>query len=150
MLARELKYYPEEQIKTKEDRKKRIEQAKKIQKKNNSLVKLFYLCLPIMITGICIFILFRYVNISQVRQEITSLEYEKTELEKTKINLMGNLESLKSSPKIAEQAKYKLGMDYPTKDQIVYISVGDGSTKSETKKSTNPIDLIIGKIGNLF
>lgn len=150
MLARELKYYPEEQLEISDERKKRIKRGKAIQKKNNSLVKLIFLCLPIMIATICIFILFRYVNITQVRQEITSLEYEKTELEKNKINLAGDLESLKSSPKIAEQAKYNLGMDYPTTDQVVYVTINDSSTDSKDKKSKNPLDLILAKIGNLF
>lgn len=95
-------------------------------------------------------ILFRYVNITQVRQEITALEYQKEELEKNKINLIGDLESLKSSPKIAEQAKEKLGMDYPTKDQVVYVNLNEGLNKSETVKKSNPINLIMSKIGNLF
>lgn len=149
MLAKELKYYPEEQSKISEERKRRIEKARKVQKKNNGLIKLCYLCLPIIIASICIFILFRYVNITQVRQEITALEYEKTELEKNKINLMGNLESLKSSPKIVDQAKTKLGMDYPESHQVVYIKVVDG-TNTEIKGKSNPLDLIFGKIGDLF
>lgn len=149
MLARELKYYPEEPLEISEERKKRIKRARVVQKKNNSLVKLVYLCAPIIIAALCIFILFRYVNITQVRQEITNLEYEKAELEKNKINLMGDLESLKSSPKIAEQAKNKLGMDYPESDQVVYVKVADGSN-SQAKQTTNPLDLIFGKIGDLF
>lgn len=150
MLARKLEYYPEEQVQAKEQRKKRIEQAKKAQKKNNSLIKMFFLTIPVLITGVCIFILFRYVNITQVRQEITSLEIEKVELEKTKINLIGDLESMKSSPMIAEQAKYKLGMDYPTKDQIVYIGIGDSQGESLAEEKNNALDLIMAKIGNLF
>lgn len=151
MLARELKYYPEQQIEIKEKRRKRIKRSKAIQKKNNSLIKLFCLFVPIMLSGICIFILFRYVNITSVRQQITELEYEKAELEKTKINLIGDLESLKSSPKIAEEAKIKLGMDYPSKDQIVYVSVdNDLNDLVINKKSSNPFNLIISKIGNLF
>ncbi len=150
MLARKLEYYPEEQVQAKEQRKKRIEQAKKAQKKNNSLIKMFFLTIPVLIAGVCIFILFRYVNITQVRQEITSLEIEKVELEKTKINLIGDLESMKSSPMIAEQAKYKLGMDYPTKDQIVYIGIGDSQGESLAEEKNNALDLIMAKIGNLF
>lgn len=150
MLARELKYYPEEQTEISEERKRRIKRARAIQKRNNSLVKLFFLCAPIMIATICVFILFRYVNITQVRGEITNLEYEKAELEKTRINLVGDLESLKSSPKIAEEAKNKLGMDYPSEDQVVYVRVKDNPSDREDKLSKNPLDLILAKIGNLF
>ncbi len=150
MLARELKHHPEEEVKIDEDRKKRIKKAREAQKKKNSILKLFSLFIPIVITGICVSILFRYVNITQVRQEITALEYQKEELEKNKINLIGDLESLKSSPKIAEQAKEKLGMDYPTKDQVVYVNLNEGLNKSETVKKSNPINLIMSKIGNLF
>ncbi len=150
MLARELKYYPEKQLNVIEERNKKIKRAQAVQKKNNSLVKIFYLCVPIMICGICLFILFGYVNITQVRQEITKLEYEKSELEKNKINLIGDLESLKSSPNIAEQAKYKLGMDYPTKDQVVYVTVDYASSNAKDEKTSNSLNLIISKIGNFF
>lgn len=150
MLAKKLKYYPEDQVEINEERQKRIKKAKTIQKKRNSLLKIFSLFVPILITGICVSILFRYVNITQVRQEITNLEYEREELEKNKINLIGDLESLKSSPKIAEQAKNKLGMDYPEKDQVVYVNVNDKSSKSQVDKKANSLDLILGKIGSLF
>ncbi len=147
MPARELKYYHEDQLKINEERKKRIKNSRAAQKKKNSLVKLVYLLAPIMIAGICMLVLFRYVNITQVREDITNLENEIAELEKNKINLMGDLESLKSSPKIVEQAKNKLGMDYPESKQIVYIKVND-SLIGESDKKSNPLDLILGRNGD--
>lgn len=147
MPARKFKYYQEDQLKINEERKRRIKKTRAAQKKNNSLVKLFYLFVPIMIAGICMLVLFRYVNITQVREDITNLENEKTELEKNKINLMGDLESLKSSPKIVEQAKNKLGMDYPENSQVVYIKVND-NTISESDQKSNPLDLILGRNGD--
>lgn len=149
MLARDLKYYPEDQVEMNEKRKRRVKKSRALQKKNNSLVKLIYLFVPIMIAGVCMFVLFRYVNITQVREDITNLEYEKSELEKNKINLMGDLEGLKSSPKIVEQAKNKLGMDYPENDQVVYLKVSD-SPSTESNQKSNPLDLLLGKIGDLF
>lgn len=150
MLAKKENKHPDEQFEIDEERKKKTKNAIAMQKKRNSILKIRYLFVPIVIAGICVSVLFRYVNITQVRQEITSLEYEKEELEKNKINLIGDLESLKSSPKIAEKAKEKLGMDYPTKDQLVYITVEDGLNKSEVVEKSNPIDLILGMLGNLF
>lgn len=150
MLAKKENKHPDEQFEIDEERKKKTKNAIAMQKKRNSILKIRYLFVPIVIAGICVSVLFRYVNITQVRQEITNLEYEKEELEKNKINLIGDLESLKSSPKIAEKAKEKLGMDYPTKDQLVYITVEDGLNKSEVVEKSNPIDLILGMLGNLF
>lgn len=150
MLAKKIKKHPDKQFEIDKEQNKKISKAIALQKQRNSILKIRYLFVPIVIAGICVSVLFRYVNITQVRQEITNLEYEKEELEKNKINLIGDLESLKSSPKIAEKAKEKLGMDYPTKDQLVYITVEDGLNKSEVVKKSNPIDLILGMIGNLF
>lgn len=150
MPAREFKYDPEDQVEIIENRKKRIRKARKKQNKKNSVLKIFSLFIPILITGICVSILFRYVNITEVRQEITGLEYQKEELEKSRVNLIGDLESLKSSPKIAQQAKEKLGMDYPTKDQIVHITVNGSQNKAKIAKKSNPVNLMIDKIGNLF
>src|SRR5699024_3376059 len=88
-----------------------------------------------MICAICLLILFRYVDITSVRQDITNLQNEKVELEKTKINLIGDLEGIKSSKKIAEDAIMKLGMNYPNPDQIVYISVNENIAGGKAKNN---------------
>lgn len=151
MLARELKYYPENEFEIKESREKRIKRSKAIQKKNNSMLKLFCMSVPLIISAICISILFRYVDITAVRTEITQLESQIVDLEKTKINLIGEMEGLKSSYKISQIAKSQLGMDYPTENQIVYVSVNeDLNEKTQKDDSKKPLDSLISMIGNLF
>src|SRR5690554_12334 len=74
---------------------------------------------------LALFILYRYANITKIRLEITELEKQKIELEKEKENLVGELEAIKSSSKIEEDAIIKLGMDYPTEDQVVYVDIDE-------------------------
>lgn len=150
--ARELSYYPLEELETNRRPEKHGRKSKKIKKRNNSGIKILFLFFPVMICTICLLILFRYVNITSVRNELTILENQKIELEKTKINLMGDLEGIKSSKKIAEDATMKLGMDYPTPEQIRYISVNQGNEnigKEETKNNTG-LRKFFSIFGNLF
>lgn len=133
--ARELSYYPAEELEDNKRVRKQRSKSKKIKKKNNSGVKIIFLFLPLMICSICLLILFRYVDITSVRQDITNLQNEKVELEKTKTNLIGDLEGIKSSKKIAEDAIMKLGMNYPNPDQIVYISVNENIAGGKAKNN---------------
>src|SRR5690606_21203985 len=106
---------------------KRKNTQKAIKRKNKSKVLFkvacFFSALLLMITSL--FILLRYANITKMRMEVTELEKRKTELEKIKIDLAADLEGVKNSLKISEEAIYKLGMSYPGEDQIVYVSVDD-------------------------
>lgn len=125
LVARaELNYYPEENLKINEKTRKRVVKKKK---KSNSLSKLMSISIATIILLTSLFILFRYAKISATRLEITQLERQKNELEKDKMDLIANLEELKSSRKIVEDARYKLGMDYPAEGQIVYISVEENT-----------------------
>lgn len=148
--ARELSYYPVEELEENKNTTKKIKRPKKVQKKNTSSLKLLFLFFPVMISAICLLILFRYVNITSVRQEITKLENQKVELEKTKINLIGDLEGIKSSKKIAEDAMLKLGMDYPKPEQIVYVSVNENAPTEQEAKSNNRLKRVFSIVGNLF
>ena len=106
LLAREFSYYPEETIEVKKKHRKKKERKKK---NNNSILKLFALTIPFVLLGISLLILSRYANITSIRQEPTKLEREKVELEKIKMNLIADLEGIKSSAKIEEDAITKLG-----------------------------------------
>ncbi|NMB26742.1 MAG: hypothetical protein GX987_01655 [Tissierellia bacterium] len=126
-------YYPD-QVDAEYERPKRTYKRKK--KKAKVSYKLFAIGLAIIGLILSLFILYRYANITKVRQEITELERQKIELEKEKEHLTTELESIKSSSKIEEEAIIKLGMDYPTEDQIIYINVKDMDIEKEinTKK----------------
>ncbi|NLK43174.1 MAG: hypothetical protein GX300_02130 [Tissierellia bacterium] len=148
MLAREFSYYPEETLEVKKKvRKKAISKKKQ----NNSLLKLFVLTIPFVILGISLLILSRYANITTIRQELTELEREKVELEKVRMNLIADLEGIKSSAKIEEDAITKLGMNYPTEDQVVYISVNYNTIENEEKITLGGrFSKILSFVSNLF
>ncbi|MBC8590717.1 septum formation initiator family protein [Wansuia hejianensis] len=146
----ELNYYPEEVSEKKiiENNKKNIK--KKSNKKDNKakvIFKLACISVTVVILLVSLFILYRYENISKMRMEVNKLEKDKLELERTKSVLVTELEELKSSLKITEDAKYKLGMSYPQESQIVYVSVDDVKTES-TK--TNGIFSQFNKVFGLF
>lgn len=151
LVAKELSYYPTETLKVKEKPRTDIRKTQVKKKKNNSFTKLVILSIPIAIVGIALFILFRYTDITAVRQEITKLEKQKVELEKTKLDLVAELEGIKSSVKIAEEAITKLGMDYPTEGQIVYITVNDNEIQNAEQPSIGKqIRKVFSMVTNLF
>lgn len=131
MLAKaELNYYPEEILEKpyiERPRKPNRKRKKRARKKPsiNILFKFALLFCVGIIMFTSLFILLRYARITELRMNVTKLEREKIELEKTKSNLIGELEDIKSSLKIAEDAAYKLGMSYPEEGQVVYVSIED-------------------------
>lgn len=149
LLAREFSYYPEETFEVQEKQRKKVVRKKK----NNSVLKLFLLTIPFIILSISLLILSGYAKITTIRQELTELEREKVELEKTKMNLIADLEGIKSSGKIEEDAITKLGMDYPNDDQIVYITVNvneDPIEQEEKLTLGGRLGKILGIVSNLF
>ena len=135
VTKKELDYYYPDQVDVEYERPKRSKRTHK-KKKSKVSYKLFAIGLAMIGLILSLFILYRYANITKVRQEITELERQKFELEREKEDLITELESIKSSSKIEEEAMIKLGMSYPTEDQIVYINVGDMVMEEEinTKK----------------
>lgn len=131
LVARaELNYYPEEKVEVK---KRKISSKKK---KSYVLEKTLFMFIATMLLLIGLFILIGYANITATRLEITKLEKYKVELEKNKMDLIADLEEIKSSARISEDAMYKLGMDYPSSDQIVYISINEETYENDEHIST--------------
>ncbi|MGO1469105.1 MAG: hypothetical protein ACTHW2_03690 [Tissierella sp.] len=115
----------------KEEERKIIKKNRAIRRrrKQKMLFKLSCIFFATMLTITSLFILRGYSNISEIRMNITNLERRKNELEQTKNSMVSELEEAKSSIKISEEAMYKLSMDYPSKDQVVYLSL-DGSKET--------------------
>jgi cell division protein FtsL len=150
LVARsELSYYPIETLEVKEKPIKEIK--KSTNRKKSCIPKLVYLAFPVVILGISLSVLFGYAKITAVRLDITKLESQKVELEKTKQDLIADLEGVKSSVKITEDAILKLGMNYPTEGQIVYISVNENSGEKIEKASIGRnLIKIFSMVTNLF
>lgn len=66
-----------------------------------------------------------YSQVAGLDREILRQKAEIEELNKTKTTIVGDIKAVKSSAQIAEEAMYKLGMVYPSEDQIVYIDSGE-------------------------
>lgn len=157
LVARsELSYYPEAELELQQKQsrpRKKINKKRKLkQNKVNSSVKLMYIFMAIIFLGVCLLILTRYADITSVRTSITQLEREKVELEKIKLDLIGELEGIKSSGQIAEDAILKLGMDYPTDGQTAYITVKDKSMDNIIEKLSikEQIERVLSQVASLF
>lgn len=162
MLARkaELYYYPEEIYEDPRKKDLKNDQNKKNNKKNkknsklNAGVKILCLFSGLLILGISLFILIRYANITKMRMELTQIERQIVELEKTKLDLVAELEGIKSSQDIIDQAIHKLGMNYPKEDQIAYVSVKpmdpnlDDSLGNKTRETNT--EKVFSLISTLF
>ena len=85
------------------------------------------LCFCLLFFAACSlgFMLYFYAQIAGVNRLIREQELSLQEKEKTSLSLVGENEGLKSSSEIANDARYKLGMVYPSEGQIVYIDVHD-------------------------
>lgn len=141
MEARQLDYYDfyeEKDYKQDLRHKKSEERVKRMRKKEKAslalLRLLIFTCLIIAsITGL--FIVRGLANINKVQHDIIVLENKKKELLKEKSELYTEIEAIKASSQIQDEARFKLGMIYPEENQIVYISVGDSTIKGNEKKS---------------
>lgn len=151
VAKKELDYYYPEQVNTQDERPKRVGKSRK--KKSRAASKLLIIGVAIFGLVLSLFILYRYANITKIRGEITELEKQKLELEKEKEHLIAELEGIKSSSKIEEDAVVKLGMDYPTEEQIVYMDVNDFNFEDKKditngfffkKQLTNFLNLVLG------
>lgn len=116
--------------------KVRIKRKRNVKKTNNNNTKnkLKLFTSAIIVLLLCMLVLLRYAKITQVRLEITNLQNEKIELKKEREDLKAELDRVKNSIKIEEDAKTKLGMDYPSEDQIAYVFVDDNIDNEEVAK----------------
>lgn len=111
-------------------------------KKSNALVKMKAFGLALFTLIVCLGVLFGYAQITQIKMEVTKLDKEITELKKHKTDISLELEKIKESGWIEQEAEAKLGMSYPTDEQIVYISVEDNSVQNDKNEEQNGKDRI--------
>ncbi len=151
----ELNYYPEYAYEEEYQKRKNTKQTpKKAPKKNNKynlLIKLICLLIAIIILSISLFILFRYASITKVRMEVTELERQKVELEKYKLNLIADLEGVKSSLSISQDAMNKLGMSYPKEGQVMYVSLAEPAVEvNESIGVAEKLNNVLSMFSGLF
>lgn len=126
-------------------------QIYKKNKKNTSKANLKMKCIftAIILLSLSLTILNRYATISRMRMDLNKLETRRTELQREKIDLNGQLEGIKSQYRIGEEAGYSLGMSYPNEGQVVYINVNSIETL-EKGKSNNILGNIMNNFSKIF
>ncbi len=108
-------------------------EAKKIKKSKSKLkIKAFGFALLTLI--VCLGVLFGYAQITQIKMEVSKLDKEIAQLKKHKIDISLDLERIKESGWIETEAEARLGMMYPTDEQIVYVSVIDRDTSNNLEE----------------
>lgn len=145
----ELEYYNDNLY---ESRNKRVKKPVKATQKNKNykvLYKMLFLGISVVGLALSLFILFRYANITKMKLEITEMQQHKLQLEKEKEDLMAELEAIKSLTRIEEEALVKLGMDYPTEDQVVYVSVDDLPLNEEEDTESVEEYNVLGQLKNI-
>lgn len=154
LVARaEYNYYPEEVTEERAPNKKHKTNKKAHSRKRQrqkSKLRLFTLGFCIFTMAFGLFILFGYANISRVNFEINELQTIKNQLESEKSSLIADLEGIKATRKIADEAMYKLGMVYPKESQLVYISVNELNEPADEIMARNSIFGGINRVLGLF
>ena len=123
VAKKELDYYYPDQIDIEEEKVRRVKSKKK--RKSKVVTKASVISIAIIGLILCLYILYGYTRITSMRLGITELEKKRIGLEREREDLIAELEGIKSSSKIEEEAVTKLGMDYPVEDQVVYLDVKD-------------------------
>lgn len=132
--------------------KKEIEIKKRVHKRHVHVVnKGMYVFIAIIILFTSLFILGGYAKITSVRVEISKLENSASDLIKLKKDLAGNLEGLKNTTVISEQARNNLGMIYPEDGQVEYVSINE-QVKADSYKLTlnDKVKSVLGIFSSLF
>lgn len=129
-------------------RRKKNNKRSKPKRKSNGYGTMLII---IITASIILFFLSGYAKITAIRTDINEMETLKSNLEKKQTNLKAELEGIKSSEAIIEEANLKLGMNHPSKDQILYVSINqEEKDKSFISKFKENFSNGLIKIQSLF
>lgn len=151
MLVNQKEYhdYYQEEIKTiiEKEEQRRVKKKKKAKSSSKFAAIIF----AIIVLTLSIYILNGYSVITKMKLEILELNNQKYELERDREDLIAELEAIKNSVKIEENAKIKLGMDYPKEDQLVYLTIEEFNESKEiesklsiSEQFKNIFNLVLG------
>lgn len=97
--------------------------ANKQPRKNKANIKLSILLYSAVIVFMCIYLLSRYAKTTKLQMEVIEKEQKIAELTEEKSKLDLELEEIKDSGWIEEQAKVRMNMRKANKDQIIYLDI---------------------------
>ncbi|MFZ5965854.1 MAG: hypothetical protein ACOYVK_01570 [Bacillota bacterium] len=147
MLVAQRKYYDytyekntaeqnQEKIKTKE-KKRKVSVFQKLQ--------VFF---SVSILGaLCIGVLLGYVQVTETKYRLHNMENEMKQLENQIENLKVKVEMVKRSDLVEEKAKNLLGMQYPTKEQMIFLTIPNVETEGISDKELELAEVAKGKTG---
>jgi cell division protein FtsL len=132
-------YYVSGNLAYKEDITREPQQLKHRGKSYNKRWKPLMLVFLSLI--MCCFIIMRYTQAVSINHEINTLKKELAQLERENELLNVDLMYKKDLTYIEEYAKEKLGMDYPVKEQIVYVQVPENDVVDTNREvaSAEPV-----------
>ncbi len=81
----------------------------------------------VIVASLCVAILLGYVSLTETKYRVHALETEIRQLEGQIENYRVQAETFKKSTIVEERAIVELGMQYPTKNQMVYLNIDNAA-----------------------
>lgn len=128
-------------------------------RKSNFSLKLKLFGIALLTLFVCLGVLIRYAQMTQIKMEVTKLDKEISELSKHKTDISLELEKIKESGWIEKEAESRLGMVYPTNEQVVFVSVNlNNEIDNNIAKEEKTVELgifklftsAVNKLANMF
>ncbi len=97
--------------------------------------------ISIMICGISAWTFYLRTTMGNLDREIQLQEESLMDLEKTRKDLASKIDGIRSSETVINRARFRLGMNYPEDEQIVYIDVDEKTEENDVNQNVflNPI-----------
>jgi len=111
-------------------------------KDRNRLTSLaLILSIGVLICGTFAWTFYLRTTMGKIDREIQVQEENLMDLEKTKKDLASKVDGIRSSETIINRARFRLGMNYPDDEQIVYIDVDEKTEENDVNQNVflNPI-----------
>ncbi|MGF7058804.1 hypothetical protein [Brassicibacter mesophilus] len=118
--------------------------------KSNTAIKVKLFASALMLLCVCLSVLLRYAYITQIKFDVSQLDREITNLQSEKQDLLLELDKIKESGMIEFEAQSKLGMVYPSDEQVVYVSLNNIDEKNVNEDSVEEKSFIFLKSFNSF
>ncbi|KXG75924.1 hypothetical protein [Thermotalea metallivorans] len=150
MIVSQRKYDYRELENTQKEQRKKDRSAAQRRHKIKAVHKLQIMLSIVAMAGLCVAILLGYVALTEAKYRVHALDKEIKQLEGQIENLKVKTEIIKKSTVIEERAMAELGMQYPTKEQMVFLDIdnhpkmGGQDTKENGEAEDN------GKNGKLM
>lgn len=138
MVVAQRKYdYVEEKIEKNKQSKKNEEKQKNEFKAIHKIQLVFSL---VIITSLCIGILLGYVQLTELKYNINSLRKDLHKVEGSIENLRVDVERMQRTDIIEKKAREELGMQYPKKEQMVFLHLDHKALTNEKEEQEASLD----------